>query len=424
MHVRGVHHRHYAGERLLDLRCIASDQHYGARVLRHRRAQLAEVRALAVAAGDQYHRRIHAAQGRHRGAHVGALGIVDPAHTVSLRDQLGAVVQSEKPGDGALHGIERYMHDFGQRHGGKHVQEVVPAGNQHSGCRQKLARASRQPGLAAVRHQAVVDVARRRVRAEMHTAAPRQSHCHHGRVIGIQHHDTVTAIDTRLGGCVVIKARVAIHVVGRDIENGRGTRIQARSRLKLVTRQFQHIHLGLRHAQQIERRHTDVAANGGIETRFPTHLANQARDRTFSVRAGDGHDRRLRHAREQLDVAHHLDATLDGFGDRRFLERDAGTHHQQTGNMEQRRLEATGDHTYIRQLGMQCAEPGRLSAAVDNRNDITVAREITRTGQAAQSQAHHQRAFVVCLLCHCHRRHVFALASLSLIPSPSPRGKG
>jgi hypothetical protein len=83
---------------------------------------------------------------------------------------------------------------------------------------------------------------------------------------------------------------------------------QRLGRLQLEARQLQHVQIGQRLIEQIERRHTRVAAGEHAPPGGLGHVRDQARDRALAVGAGDADHRRAHRAREQFDVADDLDA--------------------------------------------------------------------------------------------------------------------
>ena len=97
-----------------------------------------------------------------------------------------------------------------------------------------------------------------------------------------------------------------------DVENGRRRRFQAPGGFELEAGELQHVKLRGRF-QQRQCRQADIAADADLPARGARHLADQRGDGTLAVGAGDRHDRRLRLAAEQLDIADDFHARLGRF---------------------------------------------------------------------------------------------------------------
>ena len=98
------------------------------------------------------------------------------------------------------------------------------------------------------------------------------------------------------------------------------------------------------------------------------HARDQARHRALAVRAGDADDRRPHGAREQLDVAQHLDAAGARARCNRLLERYAGRHQHLRCAVEQRQIEAAqADIERFRETA-EFGEPRRRAARIGGRD--------------------------------------------------------
>jgi len=93
------------------------------------------------------------------------------------------------------------------------------------------------------------------------------------------------------------------------VEDGCRDGFQAGGRLQLETGKFKHVQFA-RRIQQHQRRQADIAANADVHARRLRHLAHQGSDGAFSVRAGNGDNRRLRLAAKQLDIADDFHASV------------------------------------------------------------------------------------------------------------------
>ena len=118
-----------AGERGLDEPGVAAQQHGGAHLAAECLRQRREVLALAIAAGDHHQRTGEAADRGQRGADVGALGIVDVAHAVEVRDPLRAMRQARELAQLFEHRRDRQAQRVAERQRRQRVGRVVPPGD-------------------------------------------------------------------------------------------------------------------------------------------------------------------------------------------------------------------------------------------------------------------------------------------------------
>ena len=151
---------------------------------------------------------------------------------------------------------------------------------------------------------------------------------------------------------VVLHGAVAVEMIGRQIEQDAGGRIDRRRQVDLVGRALDHVEaLGRR---RIERHDgaADIAAHLRVAAGRLDDVGGQRRRRRFAVGAGDGDERRARGAaralaREQLDVADDLDAGAARQLDRPVRLRDASA---------ARRATAPGDEKPLQSALVQIAD--------------------------------------------------------------------
>ena len=148
---------------------------------------------------------------------------------------------------------------------------------------------------------------------------------------------------------------------------------------------------GRRRGEQVERRRAEVAADRDRQTRRLHHLADQGRDGALAVGAGDGGDRRPRLAREQLDVAHHLDAARRGLAQQRLGERHAGRGDHHRRGAEQREVEAAVAAGGARRDALELRAARRIGAAVGHREPPAARGEMPRHRHAGAAEPHDER---------------------------------
>ena len=101
-------------------------------------------------------------------------------------------------------------------------------------------------------------------------------------------------------------------------------------------------------AEQIQRRRAEIAADRDTFAGRRSHLAHQGGDRAFRVGSADGHDWRLRIAREQLDVAGQFHATGGRFLQSRGRQRQAGADVQLVGAAQEFDVQLATAHFHLR----------------------------------------------------------------------------
>ena len=220
-HVGGHRQLHCTLQHLLQAPGIPAEQHGGAAVLLHGRTQRHQVGALGVAARDQHHPAVDTADGCQRGADVGALGIVVPVHAVALRHRLHAVRQPLELGQRGHHRPLLQTSGRAQCQGCQCIADIVPAGHADGGHRHHGPLALRQQRLALVPEDPEFGCLRRRLQGVGDAGLLRVDQRGDQGIVAVDDLHAGTAVNRLLGTAVGVQVRVAIHVVGTDVEHHR-----------------------------------------------------------------------------------------------------------------------------------------------------------------------------------------------------------
>ncbi len=198
--------------------------------------------------------------------------------------------------------------------------------------------------------------------------------------------------DSRLGARVFVERGVAVHVIRGDVEHDRAEKLERGGRLQLEARELEHVQIGNGLLEQVERGLAEVAAGEHGQSRAFGHARDQARHRALAVGAGDADHRRLGGAREQLDVAQHLDAAAARLGDDRLLRRHPGRQQHLRSALEQRHIERA--EAQVDALGeiAELGESGWRRTRVGRGRGDAVPREIAQARGPRLAQAHDDRA--------------------------------
>ena len=146
-----------------------------------------------------------------------------------------------------------------------------------------------------------------------------------------------TGNETLLHVRIVLHRTMTIEMVGRQVEQDSGSRVQRRGKIDLVGRAFDHIEPPI--PGRIERQNgpADIATKLRIATTCFEDMGNQCRGGRFAVGPGDRDERAIRRMssplpHEDLDVADDLDTGIAGKADRpvrfRMGERHTGRQHE------------------------------------------------------------------------------------------------
>ncbi|MNZ94245.1 hypothetical protein D3C78_1133470 [compost metagenome] len=293
-----------------------------------------------------------------------------------------------QPGEGAQagqHRLERQAHGTAERQSREGVGLVVRTANLQFADRHQLIELEGQPLLAALLDQAErLEIgfvgAKGPARNGVGDQRPAQ------RIGAIHHHLLRATEDTVLGQVVIGHAVVAVHMVFADVQAGGDRRVQALAGFQLEAGQFQYIQLDVI-GQQIERRGAEVAAHCHALAGRCGHLTNQSGDSALGVGAGDGDDRRLGMAGEQVDIARHLHTACSCSGQRRRAQRQAGAHIKLAGTAEELDIEFAATHFHLRVLRAQGSQLWRTLPRIGDGERHTQARQEAHQRHAALAEA-------------------------------------
>jgi hypothetical protein len=386
-------------ERVRDLRRIAADQEHRATAALDALGERREALPLAVAARDQDRRPADALERDLRRRDGRALGIVDVQHATGIGHRRHPMRQPAELRERVEHRAADLRDRGRECERGKGVQRVVAADEREPRRVHNELSAAREPGAVGPLHEAPFLLGERHARAERLQGAPGQSHQPHDRIVAVQYLNGGLREDARLRAGVIGDARVAVEVVGRDVENGGRDRPQARRRLELEARQLQHEHLRprlvrLAARELVEHGVADVARDDGRQSRGRRERPRQRGHRRLAVGAGDRQHLLVgrQRAREELDVTDDLDAGTDGRLDRRRARIDAGTDGDQLRTIERRIREGAGRQRDSWKLGRQHCAVRRIGARVCDANLGAVAHEMADQRQSGRAEAQHDGA--------------------------------
>ena len=356
----------------------------------HRRTQRREVRSLAESARDQHEwtSRADAVDRGYRRTDVRALGVVDPANAVARDHGFATMRQSGIVLERRGHGADIEPDRVTQRECGKRVGDVVHAGKRH--------RIDGHDGLAAPhdarRTSASRDIPLRvRVlpRAESDRPASTVAKVYRQGIVEVGDRDRIAAEHAALRRDVVVEALVAVQVIGADVQHRRRDRTQCAGGLELEARQLQHVEIATA-PEQRQRGRTQIPAGPDPRAGALRHGRDQRRDGALAVRSGDGDDRCIGCAGEQLDVADDRH-TAPRRGPKRLLpHRHSRTDDDLRGSFEHRRIESAQTDLDIRELALDRGTPRRVLARI-HRDDIPVRiREVTDARQPGLAETDHE----------------------------------
>ncbi len=206
------------------------------------------------------------------------------------------------------------------------------------------------------------------------------------RIVTVYHHLPRAAEDAVFGQVISRQIGVAIHMVFADVQAGGHFGVEQLGGFQLEAGEFDHVQLDII-SQQIQRRGTEVAAHGNLAPSRCGHLADQGGHGALGVGAGDGDDRRLRFASEQVDIAGQFGATLGRFLQGRGGHGQAGTDQQLAGPGEEIHVQLATTHFDLRELFTQGAQLRRIGTGVDHGEAHALAREVAHQGHAALAEA-------------------------------------
>ena len=245
-----------------------------------------------------------------------------------------------------------------------------------------------------------------RAQGEAQFPLTRLRHGHDQRIVQIDHGRVATREDARL--CVRIGRHggIAVQMIRADVENGRRGEIERMSRLELVARELEHVEPNglagaMRRPQQVERRLAEIAAHPHLHPGPCRHAPEQRRHRALAVGAGDAGNRRVHGAREELDVAHDLQAAAPRLGEEGLLQRHARRDHDAERVVEQAHIETPEPYRNLRVELAQRGELRRLRPRVGDRQPPATLAQIAGAGEPGAPEAHDDRGgWLVCRDAH------------------------
>ena len=190
-------------------------------------------------------------------------------------------------------------------------------------------------------------------------------------------------MDLLLGGAVIGHARVAIHVIFREVQHHGGDGPQTVSRFQLEAGELQHTKIH-RLLEQGQRRGAYVAPHANLEARFGNHLTHEGGDCALAVGAGDGDDGGLGLAHEQLDVADYVHTLLGGSPEFGRRQGDARTCHYQMRLGEQGLIQALNEFNPGRELILTRG----IATGIHHQGGHTTAEEIIDTRETGFPQTY------------------------------------
>ena len=140
-------------------------------------------------------------------------------------------------------------------------------------------------------------------------------------IVGIQHGPIGRLLlgkNARLRRRIFVDGRVAIEVVGREVEQHRDPRLERLRALELKTARLDDVDRLFRRGLDLRaQRQADVAADEDAVAAGLEHAAGQRRGRRLPFRPGDGDDAAAQPAGRELELARDRNARASGGLDRR-----------------------------------------------------------------------------------------------------------
>ena len=223
-------------------------------------------------------------------------------------------------------------------------------------------------------------------------------------ILAIDHELPGATEDPVLGQVIGRQTAVAVHVVFADVEHGRHFGVELIGGFQLETRQLHHVQLDVV-AEQVQRRRTEVAADGNTFARRSRHLADQRGDGAFRVGTADGDDRRLRVTREQLDVAGQFHATGGGGLQGRGRQRQAGAHVELVGTAQEFDVQLATTHFHVRIVTLERGQFRWIFPRIGHGKRHAPVRQEANQGHAALAEADNDAEVV-----RSDQRHSFYLS--------------
>ena len=169
-----------------------------------------------------------------------------------------------------------------------------------------------------------------------------------------------------LGAVIVRERRVAVEVIGADIEDGRQIQTQRFRPLQLKTGQLEHIQLGLV-CQQVQSRATQIPSYGDFHTTGGNHGSEYRRDSGFAIGACNTHYGCLSRLHEQVNVTSHPATLSAGSLDQGMIKRHPGTHDHLSAVVDKGRIDVTESSAVHIDIGYRRRIVSKLCPGIDGR---------------------------------------------------------
>ena len=198
------------------------------------------------------------------------------------------------------------------------------------------------------------------------------------------------AEDAVLRSAVRIEARVAVHVIGRDVEQQRDICAEAIDALQLERRELEHVRARPLAIDDADQRFADVAGDDRLTSRDFQDLADERGRRRLPVRAGHRNHRTLHVARCELDLADHRNRANRRARQQRHIQRHARTDDDLDDAIKQRLLILSTERA--RHARIQFVRQRRLRTRVAEHDAHSLIREEVRRRNAGLPGADDEHA--------------------------------
>ncbi|RMM43280.1 hypothetical protein ALQ77_05336 [Pseudomonas corrugata] len=381
--------RYTVADGLGDQLAVTPHQHHGAAVGDNRIAQVLEVGALAVATSDQHKLAFdvcaQALDGGQRGPHIGGLGVVVPGHAIQVANPLAAMFQTGEATQRRQHGVERQADRMPEGQSRQRVGLVVGATDLQLAHRHQVLEFEGQVFLAVLFTQPEALEVRyaQAERPARHALAQQRTG---QRILAVEHHLPGTPENPVLGQVISRQAAIAVHVVFADVQHSRHFGAEMIGGLKLEARQLHHVQLDVI-AEQVQRRRSEVTADGNPLAGGRGHFAHQGGHGTFRIGPADGNDRRLGITREQLDITGQFHATGSSGLQGRRRQGQAGAYVELVGAAQELDVQLATSHVHLRIVTTQRGQLGRILPRIGHGKRHAPARQEANQGHAALAEA-------------------------------------
>ena len=173
-------------------------------------------------------------------------------------------------------------------------------------------------------------------------------------------------VNGMFGAVIVRERRVAVEVIGTDIEDCRQIQTQRFRPLQLKTGQLEHIQLRLAR-QQIQSWATQIPSHGDFHTTGSNHGPEYRRDSGFAIGAGNTHHWRLSRLHEQINIASHSTTLPTGSLHQGMIERHPGTHDHFSAVVSKSRINVTESGAVQIDIGYRRRIVSKLCPGIDGR---------------------------------------------------------